>query len=115
MLVNFATSSGCGFECQVALGRGQFRVAHHVLDGHDVELLNSETAEAVAQIVEAAHSYACLLLGTDEAGTDGGTIERAAIWPAEDVVGPGLKEATLPKCLQLRGGLVGERHRARAA
>jgi len=41
---------------QVALRRGQFRVAHH--------------AEGVAEIVEATRSHAGLFLGTDEAAAD---------------------------------------------
>jgi hypothetical protein len=74
MVVNFATSSGRGFRVQVALGRGQLRVAHHVLDGAEVELLDREAAEGVSQ-VEAAHSDAGLFLGTDEAAADRGAIE----------------------------------------
>lgn len=72
---------------QVPLGRSQFRVAHHVLDGDKVEALYRQAAEGVAQIVEAAHSDAGLFLGADEAAADGGAIERGAVRSAEDIVG----------------------------
>src|SRR6476660_395935 len=65
---------------QVALRRGQLRVAHHVPDGHEVELLDRQAAEGVSQIVEATHSDAGLFLGADEAAADGGAIEGGAVW-----------------------------------
>ena len=73
---------------QVALGRGQFRMAHHVFDGDEVEALDRETAEAVTQVVEAAHADSGRFLRADEAGADSRAIEWAAIGLAEDVVVP---------------------------
>lgn len=71
---------------QVALRGGQFGVAHHVLDGDEVKALDREAAEAVAQVVEAAHPKARLLLGADEAGAYRRAIEWSAVGPAEDIV-----------------------------
>jgi hypothetical protein len=50
---------------QVALGRGQLGVTHHVLDGDEVELLDRQAAEAVAQVVEAAYTHARLFLSAE--------------------------------------------------
>ncbi|HST69498.1 MAG TPA: hypothetical protein VLI94_07560 [Solirubrobacterales bacterium] len=61
---------------QIALSRGELRVAHHVLDRDEVELLDRQAAEGVAEIVEATDSDAGLFLGSDEAAADSGAIER---------------------------------------
>lgn len=99
----------------MALRVREFRVAHHVLDGDEVELLDRQAAEGVSQVVEAAHSDASLFLGTDEATADGGPIERGVVRSAEDIVGVAREPRPLPQSLQFRGCLVGERNGAGAS
>ena len=99
---------------QVALRRGQFRVSHHVLDGDDVELLDSQAAEGVSQIVEASDSNFCGFLGADEALSDNGAVERAAVRFAADEVGAGFEGWPVPQAAQLGGGLIGKGEGAEA-
>jgi hypothetical protein len=105
---------GARLRMQVALRRGQLRVAHHVLNRDEVELLDREAAEGVSQVVEATHSHAGLFLGADEAAADGGAVERGAVRSAENMVGVAREARPLPQSLQFRGCLLGEGHGAGA-